>query len=337
MDAASWGIVLTADEPEQLVLANVGWHLATGAQEVHLYLDRPDDPVAERLSGIKGVQITFTDDAYWTRTCKTRPEAQTRRQYHNANGALARSNVGWLAHVDADEFLIQSRPLETELPVVRELECELHFPVSERFYTDTSPPKSLFDGVFRHSTVDWPDNFDSKVFGPKRKYLARGVLGHSGGKAAVPTDSDFILGIHSSHKGRKDKDHRSKRFRSTTTRVYHFDGLTPLHWLLKIAVKSMRADTGRFPKPRLNQMQDFLKHFESRETAMAYHDSLRAMSAPEMERMDAFGLLQRAPFDPAPQIEAALGFCPDLSVSAFDQALTKRYPDLCRTFLPYTV
>jgi|GEM_PF-4926840 len=36
----TWDIVLTADEPEALIVANVAYHLATGAQNIHVYLDR---------------------------------------------------------------------------------------------------------------------------------------------------------------------------------------------------------------------------------------------------------------------------------------------------------
>lgn len=111
---------MTVDEPAALVMANVAWHLGTGAASVHVYLDRPDDPVEHPLSQVPGVVVTRCTKAHWARLAPDgRPLLQMRRQSLNANHArdrmVKRRSADWIVHLDADEFLRQSAPLAREL------------------------------------------------------------------------------------------------------------------------------------------------------------------------------------------------------------------------------
>ena len=325
MTQTRWGIVLTADEPAQLVLANIAWHLATGASEVHLFLDNPSDPVATDAAALPGVYVTLCDGSYWGQRRKGRPAAQTRRQLINTDHAMARSDVDWLAHVDADEFLVQTTPLSRELTALPKGEC--HFPVSERFYHAGSAPQTIFDGYLRR-----PHKFDRKtarqVFGAAQPFLSAGVIGHRAGKSAAPTGSDYRLGIHTGYRGGRKPEHKVARHRSLSTRVYHFDGLTPLHFLLKLARYARARDGGHFPKGRLAQIDHFQAHAGDLPALMAFHDMLRATSVETETFLRKTGLSEPAPFDPSRQISAILGKDLDLSVAAFDHALQDRYPDL---------
>lgn len=336
MNHSSWAVVMTVDEPAQLVLANVAWHLFTGASEVHVYLDRPDDPVCQRLSDIAGVVVTKCDDAHWNNlTGNGRPPLQMRRQSLNANHAQTQSKADWMVHCDADEFLWQHRPLADELPYVWELDAELSFPVWERFYPGSQPSPSIFDGGFRSSTKG-ETRFDRTIFGAQKSMLINGVLGHSAGKCAVPVGRDFSIGIHWSFRGDAKDKNRAERFRSKSTSVLHFDGLTPLHWLIKILryAEHEPEDLKRLIGPeRQAQVQYVLTVLTGARDLMSAHDDLRVLDKAQIKRLNGFGLLEHAEFDPAPAIDAILGKPLDLSPDAFDAALTGRYPDFAEIIL----
>lgn len=332
--SASWGIVMTVREPAQLVLANVAWHLGTGAQEIHVYLDDPADPVAARLAALNGVHVTLCDDAHWAEAAqsKQRPASINRRQGRNAVHAMARTGVDWLIHLDADEFLYQDRPLGDELAVARELDCEVHFPVHERLYCRDAPVNSIFDGVFRTTTkglnrrTDGRNN-DAVIFGAHLPVLNNGVLAHSAGKCAAPTGSNYRLGLHWSYRGVGRE--RAQRYRSTSTRLLHFDGLTRLHWLGKLMrYRNTPLDELKFPPHRRAQIEIFQDIADDPEALAEFHRDLRELDAPALARLRAFGLLYEVPFDPAPVIEKVLGQPLDLTPEKFDGAVRNMSRDL---------
>ncbi|TNF22158.1 MAG: glycosyltransferase family 2 protein [Rhodobacteraceae bacterium] len=330
----SWAVVMTAKEPAQLVLANVGWHLGTGASEVHVYLDDPDDPVADLLAGVPGAIVTRCDKAHWRATApsKRRPESHRRRQGLNAEQAMVRARADWLVHLDADEFLWQDRPLGEEMAVVRELDCELHFAVHERLFARGAPVPSIFSGLFRTSTKalnrrsDGVDN-NAVIFGPLAPVLNNGVLAHSAGKHAAPTGSDFRPGLHWAYRG-KGQD-RAQRYHATSTRLLHFDGLTRLHWLSKlIRYRDVNPELIKLPPHRLAQIGVYQDIAGDPVALAEYHRELREPDAVALARLRAFGLLFEPPFDPAPTIARVLGYLPDLTPETFDADLHTRLPHL---------
>lgn len=321
MQNATWAIVLTADEPAVLVLANVHWHLGTGATEVHVYLDRPDDPVADDLAAIKGCFVTSCDAAYWKSAAprRQRPPTQLRRQSINANHALARSKADWMFHIDADELIWQNAPLGAELAAVAELGAELHLPVQERFYPN-AVGAGIYDGAFRASTKD-RKGFDPQIFGDQSDYLVCGVLGHAAGKCAVPVQDGYSLGVHWGYRGGTGRDHRLPRYGSTAARLLHFDGLTPLHWqikLLRYAAHDLDTLKHLVPGHRQNQIAKVISGAD----AHALHDSLRVLDRDTTDRLTAFGLIHHHDLSAQSDFGGV-----DLSVRAFDTALRARYPD----------
>ncbi|MFY0596867.1 MAG: glycosyltransferase family 2 protein [Cognatishimia sp.] len=332
----TWDIVLTADEPEALIVANVAYHLATGAQHVHVYLDRADDPAQEALKSIPGARVTCCDEKHWSdlNGVEGRPALQMRRQSLNANHALSLSNADWIFSLDADEFLYQDRPLVDELPFVRELDCELHLPTWERFYREGEPVQTLFQGPLKASTKG-RHRFDGRIFGGAEKYFVQGLLGHSAGKCAVPVGADFVFGLHWSFRGQAKRQYRSERYLSTTSRLLHFDGLTPLHWVIKLLryAKVSPEDLGRLVSDhRREQISDLLNFADSRDSAMEFHDALRAFSELDMKRLNGFGLLDADEFDPLPEVQKLL---PDFNLpgpDAFDAEILDRYPEFKPVF-----
>lgn len=329
MAQASWGVVLTADEPAQLVLANVGWHLATGAAEVHLFLDRPDDPVGEALADVPGVHVTRCDPAHWAGLGTDRPPLQMRRQSLNANAARGRAATDWLVHLDADEFLVQDRPLGRELVHVATLDAELNLPAWERAYLG-APGPGLFDGGLRGSTRGRP-GFDDQILGPQRKLRHHGLLAHSAGKCAVPVAGDFRIGIHNAFRGARKGAPRAASYGSTHARLFHFDGLTPLHWhvkMLRYAAHTETQLTSLVSDARKTQVIRYMRRLRKPGQVAAFHDLLRVLDDAACDRLEAFGLLDRAGFDPGPVAERALHRRLDLSVAAFDAELRARQPEL---------
>ncbi len=332
---ASWGAVLTAHEPAQLLLANVGWHIGTGAAEMHVYLDDPEDPALTLLEAIPGVRTVRCDAAHWREAAPSgrRPVTHRRRQALNANHALKRCRVDWLVHLDADEFLIQDRPLGLEMTAVRELECELYFRVAERLYLP-GPQASIWDGVFRTCTRaqirrgDGISN-DRVIYGDHAACLDYGVLGHSAGKCAVPVGEGFRLGIHWAFRG--DGRRRAERFRSTAARLLHFDGLTQLQWWAKLR-RYTEYDPADFNVAAHRQAQiDLAVHAgEIPGGYEAMHAELKEISPNVQARLRAFGLLYEVPFNPAPVLCKVLGEVPDFSVETFDADLRRRLPELTR-------
>lgn len=325
---STWGVVMTVDEPAALVLANVAWHLSVGAREVHVYLDRADNALARALAAMAGVIVTTCDAEYWgAARAKSRPELQTRRQTLNANRALARAGVEWLVHLDADEFLWQLRSLGDEMAALAGLGAELTFPVAERCYrlvdgVVQAPDAAPFAGIFRRSNKAKP-GFDVGLYGEMEPLLQHGMLGHAAGKCAVPVGQDFVLAIHWSHRGYRDRANRSAQFLSTSTVLLHFDGLTPLHWVAKMrryGAHRPEALAGLMSGHRRAQVELVQQSCETLADMLGLQAELQGMGGDAEARFRALGLVEDYAFDPG----EALGL--DLTVAGFDRALAARWP-----------
>ncbi len=111
--------------------------------------------------------------------------------------------------------------------------------------------------------------------------------------------------------------------------VLHFDGLTPLHWLIKLK-RYAAHDPGqwdRFLAPHRRAQLAFIReHQNVPEAIRAFHDRLKQAS--ELPALEAAGLVQPLTFDPAPALNRWLGATADLSVAGFDAALRNTFPDL---------
>lgn len=326
-DSESWGVVMTANEPSALVLSNVRWHLATGATAVHVYLDDPQDPVARGLEAISGCHVTRCDDACWAahRGQKGRPASQMRRQAINANAARDAARTDWLFHIDADEFIWQDGDFGHELATHRDQRTELNLPVLERIFPD-APQRELFGGAFR-ATSDLSETDADAAFGDFAPFMKRGQYSHGAGKSGVRVRSELRLGVHNAVRIGSEGRHRRAPSRvSTTARLLHFDGVTPLHWLGKVLryLRTPRQVQAALLQPhRAAQVAWMTARCGQAHAARAAHHALFALTADRQARLDRFDLLRRIPFDPAARIGADI---PDLSPAAFDADLLRRNP-----------
>lgn len=314
----SWGLVLLAREPAQLVLTHLAWHLALGAAEVHLFLDDPADPVAPLAAALPRVRVTSCDRAFWaTHPSGRRPDRVTARQSFCATRAYACAGVGWLLHLDADEFLHPQGELTAELARHAALPGALVVPVRERVYLRPDP-QELFEGVFRIPRR--PADPPHPLLAPLADMAPRGVIGHALGKSITRTGLALTLHPHFPRPagGGTPQDVPSRPLTSAV--LLHFDGLTPRHWLAK-----QRARLGD-PRPedwlgphRRAQLEALRACGGDPAAERALHDRLRVL--PDPAPWIAAGLAEARDFDPTGACRAVLGGLPDLTVAGFDAAL----------------
>ncbi|WP_299375180.1 glycosyltransferase family 2 protein [uncultured Tateyamaria sp.] len=313
---------MTVREPRALVETNVRWHLATGAAEVFVFLDDPDDPAADALEALSGCRVQRCGPAYWAkrRPNKGRPASQMRRQTLNANVAQNRTSSEWLFHVDADEFIWQDRPLGPELAAMTDPETEVNLPVLERLFP-VAPADHIFAGAFR-ATGTLEEAEADRAYAPFADFMKRGQYSHGAGKSGVRVGAGLRLGVHNATVRRGDGWRRAPKHVSTTARLLHFDGLTPLHWAMKfLRYRLTPADVQRaiLQPHRAAQIDWMLARCDTAEQIRTAHQTLFALTPERVEALGAFGLIEEIPFDPrVPDL--------DLSPEAFDADILQRNP-----------
>ncbi|SFR40710.1 glycosyltransferase family 2 protein [Litoreibacter janthinus] len=329
MAAPKWGVVGTMDEPPQLVAAYAAHHLWSGASSVHIYLDRDDPKTRALLAPLAGVHVTIADAAYWRSAFDIKvPKTHQRRQTLNATHAYRSTDVDYLVHLDADEFIHQVEPLEKELARLRKMRPGdyLNIPNLERVWLEGEPQDSMFSQTFRASTKRMEGDFSRLVLDGEG--LTRfGLTGHSEGKACSPTGYDYILGIHRPH---HDTD-RPWTFpgvkRSRSSVILHFDGMTRLHWVYKRLRKALFRAT-QVGQPITEQMQAQIDAIDAgggdMAAANALHDRIKVLGK-LADPLRAEDLLMDVPFDATRGLNALLpheNF--DLSAAGFDAWLMEQ-------------
>lgn len=329
-----WGIVTTAKEAPDLLLAFAAHHASIGASRIYLYLDDPDPGLARRLSAIPGVEVTLCDDTYWQLIRGKRPDAQEHRQIENAMDAYERTDVDWLIHIDADEFIDPRGDIATELGFVPD---EFHFvelEMRERAYTPEHGPTTVFSGQFRV-----PLNRRARalrtLYGEMAPFTLRGLSGHCSGKSFVRTGKDnLIMGIHVP-RVRKVGTERLMSLISHSATLLHFDGLTPAHWITKMArygTNETYRSTDRLGEHRRVQLEYLTEHGGDRRAVEQLHDLLKVISAADAIRLRALGCLEPSTVDPALGLHVfGLADEVDLSVESFDRYYAPAEAELKRS------
>lgn len=325
---ASWGLVATVAEPAPLVAAMAVHNIAQGAAEVHLYLDRPTPNIRKLLKKFRQVRITLCDAGYWHDGGRRgRPKNHLDRQITNANDAYRKSEVDWLLHCDADEFVSGPAPLGEALAALPEtIDCARLRNV-ERCFVEGQPPEHIFDGVFRLPFGDLRKKVLSPLIYPNQmRYLDHGVTGYHVGKCLTRTGKGHTILIHEARAA--DADGRDFLVRPTLQghRLLHYDGITPLHYQIKMM---RHADvTGPESRPRWHKsrVQQVLRANALRDQPKPlelYLTSLRRVTRLQARLLTAFGHLYQAPELP---LAAVRRLCPKAEVSEaeFDAILHRR-------------
>ena len=328
-----WGVVLTANEPLALVETNVRWHLATGAEVVFVFLDDPNDPSQNALRAIPNCSVHLCDDSYWNeaKPKNGRPPSQMRRQTINANWAQSRCDLDWLFHIDADEFIWQSGDLRAELSDHDDPSTELNLPVFERIFP-IERQQSLFDGAFRASSDLTPDQA-ATIFGSFEPLMKRGQYSHGAGKSGVRVGDGLRLGVHNATRtGPGGQQRRAGKRVSETARLLHFDGVTPLHWMMKALryrQTSPEVQAKVLQSHRVAQIRWMMDRSETMEALRQAHRSMFALTDERRSKLGALGLLHEISFKPKGVLGAD---CPNLDPKAFDTEVFHRNPWLSEQF-----
>lgn len=321
-----WGVVMTVKEPMALVLTNVLWHLRTGATVVFVFFDDPEDSAIDVVRAVPGCRVQVCGDTYWRRRRPKdgRPHMQMRRQTINANVAQTRCKLDWLFHIDADEFIWQTGDFHAELAAHRDPSIALNLPVFERVFP-ASGQAHLFDGMFR-ATSNLDDVAAQDAFGPFAIMMKSGQYSHGAGKGGVRVGNGLRLGVHNATVPTKGKWNRAPKRELKTAQVLHFDGITPLHGILKTLrhLRSPQDARNTVPQAHRQAQVDWLvDRCETVADGKAAHHELFALTEDRRSRLERHGLLHDIPFDPRTILgDAAPGLGPD----AFDADVVRRNP-----------
>lgn len=321
---SSWGIVATVDEPPELIAAFCAWHLAQGASEIRLYFDRPNPEARAMIGHLPGVIITDCDADYWAASVKgQRYPRQTNRQMVNANHAYGLSEVTWLLHMDADEYLRSGAALDAALLDVSPKADVVRLLVLERLRRSADPGAHLFEGIFRRFDREH-DHRGEEIYGRYAKFLNMGMAGHRVGKSLARTGRGLDMQVHIHANPDGERAVLAPRIPGL---LLHFDGMTRLHYLLKMikrnAYKHYNQGVNPDGDPRGHQARFVLNNAAKPRALENFANGVQGVTDDQITQLTALDLLIDAPFDPRESI-SKMGVNLDLTPATFDARLLER-------------
>jgi len=330
----TWGVTLSVLEPTQLVVANIAHHLELGAQEVIVFLDKPQKDLEKILSSHPRVTTFVCNSRHWLGRLHTRrPNKVIIRQIRNARYAMTRTKVDWLLHLDADEFLFPKGDFSAELAALPDTFGGLWLENYERAFREGKDQDTIFDGVFRVFPKTDPAAVAlpalSSLYGNNTAFARNGFTAHNLGKSFARNDPRYAQGIHQVRMATDENPQPlAKMYCSTMARILHFDGLTRLHWVRKLvrmateqgsagAIQAQaRRTTREFQLGMIREQLDDPKYL------IGVHDAHKVVSPEQEQKLGALGLLQTLAFGPTEAIRRQFPDAGvDLSQKTFDRAL----------------
>lgn len=258
----SWAVACTLKEPVETVKAFVAHYLSLGAKEIHLFFDDPRDPAFEAVAWLPQVFATRCDAQHWETREKGRSDDHRKRQVHNVNLAYAKCSATWLAHFDADEFLICDGPVDEMLAAAHGAAPIVQIRPVERVFREApqgdapsfeGPFRKLCDKSFAHGLLI------GSTYGDRAPLFRRGILSHIVGKPFVRTGkNDMQIGLHEVHRPNKDNKVITNRVYPENAILLHFDAVSYECWLRKFRKRAYDEEYLETKKgPRLRQFQLF--------------------------------------------------------------------------------
>lgn len=326
-----WGVVATVDEPAALIAAWVAHHLAIGASEVHVILDRPNPEAMALMEGMDRVVLHQSGDHGWPASKRgKRPGTHQARQSQNATHVLENTTLDWLVHCDADEYLRLSAPLEEELAALDDNIEWLRIDVAERVWTDPEPGPDIFRGSFRQPVPDYA-LIGPALYGVGRAPLLNlGLSGHSAGKSCVRAGRGHVLTIHrpASHWDVSKCDLRGAA--SQNAALLHFNGMTRLQYIMKMLRRGLIMHDG-LPSPstfaRKRQFEAAIANAADPAALTALWRDVQSVSADEVAALAELGVISHDGTDIVAETRARFGDRIDLGPVAFDRALVEHEAD----------
>ena len=318
-----WDVVATVDEPSPLVVAFVAHTLSLGPRCVHLYLDRPNLAAEAALIALDRVKITHCTPDYWAASARRmRPPLHVGRQKENARQVYESTPAEWMVSIDCDEFLSSGADLEDDLADQAPEVTFLRIPVRERVMPAGAVQLGIFDGMFRKPLANYKRN-GPLIYGLYCDMLRQGMTGHAIGKSAFRTGRGLKMCLHAPLNA-------PSGLRAARSYLRHFDGLTPLHYGLKLLKRLREPVTKGKPRhgaPRLAQLALMADIGADAAMVQEFVAHLKGVTAQQMQMLRNLDALDEAGFDPAPAL-AGLGLRADLSAAGFDAELRLRERDL---------
>lgn len=343
-EKGSWSVCSTVAEPPEMLFAFVSHYLDLGAREVHLFIDDPDQLGLETLSKIEGVRLTICDDAYWAKVNGKRPDGQVMRQLRNANLAYENCQTDWFFFCDADEFFVSNKPVSQLLNAVPADIVHCRTAMAERVFSAEQVQTGLFDGILRLPLVQGQEVLRA-VYGDLAPMTTRGLLGHAIGKSFVRSGHhDQRIRIHFPVPMDGEEENRLRMVDALKPgpeleggRLVHFDGMTPLHWRLKLlryylnyAPKLAAGNTkvfGRRTSARSRQLNAVYEAQGDPAILARLMPLIRPDAQMVAQLAQAGGILDMA-VDPGAAARRRISPELEFSSEEFDARLHRRYGDL---------
>jgi hypothetical protein len=303
----TWGVVATVKAPARDILDFAAHHLELGARRVFIYLDADNPQARAALKSHPKCRVTVTDDSYWRRRGKDRPEMHQPRQTANATHCYNRGpGVDWLAHIDVDEFLWPARPLPEQLAALpAEVRSARAHPVEALAPDPDDPPPEGVTWCKGHARHHGPRRAQTNAIYPTYgEHLNGGFLSHVAGKVFVRTGHEKVsLRIHNAF---FDKVQDPAPARLDDTRLVHLHAHAWDHWQetfrFRMAHGSYRAGLRAAPMPdgvalTMNQLFAMLEDEGGEEALAAFYREV-CTATPELRaRLDAHGHLHAVRLD----------------------------------------
>lgn len=297
----TWGVVATVKAPARDILNFAAHHLDLGAHRVHVYLDEANDAAQAALQAHPKCRATVTDDAYWQRRNKGRPDRHQPRQTANATRCYRRNpQVDWLAHVDVDEFLWPGTPLAEQLAALPATVRSARVRPIEALAPDPDdPPPGGAIWCKGHARHHGPRRAQTGAIYPTYgEHLNGGFLSHVAGKVFVRTGIDRAsLRIHNAFFERI-QDPAPARLDDTL--LVHLHGHSWEHWLalyrFRMARGSYRDGLRAAPMPdgvalTMNQLFSMLEAEGGEAALAAFYREVCTATPGLRARLEAHGQL----------------------------------------------
>ena len=317
-----------ADEPAALLAAWAGYHLDLGACEVHLCLDRPNAAVQDILARVPVVHLHLDGADGWAfQGVGRRPQGQNARQKYHASRILAQTGADWLLHCDADEFLFPTPVGESVEALLARVPADLtsvQVAVAERVTVRDRPKPDIFSGVFRLPWARFAEEGQQVYDELTEVLLQRGICGHSMGKAMVRAGRGLFIGVHHGLRTFDGSVRDAAVAQGTGLRVLHFDGLTRLHYLLKMlryGVADRPGNPASHARARWMQITAVNEEAHAEERLRLIWRAAKTISGAQGQALAERLLLRRWQPEIAHRAARHVPGLPGLTPAEFDQAL----------------
>jgi hypothetical protein len=274
---------------------------------VHVYLDEDNPQARDHLSAHPKCRVTVTDDAYWSRRAKGRPDTHQPRQTANATHCYNRNpQVDWLAHIDVDEFLWPAAPIADQLAALPSdtRSARVHPIEALAPDPDDPPPKGQIwckgharqQGRRRAQT--------NEIYPTYGEHLNGGFLSHVAGKVFVRTGLDAVsLRIHNAFFDRRQDPDPA---RLDAMHLVHLHAHSWPHWQetfrFRMAQGSYRDSLRAAPMPdgialTMNQLFSMLEDDGGEPALRAFYREVCTATPDLRARLDRHGHLHAVRLD----------------------------------------